>query len=394
VSFLVDVDLDYIASSVANLSGIPTRVYLDGQPVRLYSMAALPVDPIALHRDEIFAVKAHVGYFITPHFNYYGVINFPGGRLVVGPSRQVPHGEQELRELAFRLSVPKEQTDAFNQGMQSIVRMPLMSMMQMMCTINYILNDEKLSLTDITIYESQQQALKRRRARSDTETDSTAGQPQHSPLHVEETLRSIIRTGDTETLQRWLRAAPAVRAGTVAPDQLRQVKNIFVVTATIASRAAIEGGMLAEDALSLSDAYIQEAELLGDIGRITNLQYHMIREYTEAVERLRKGTGGSRLAIAVANYVKHHLSEPITAEAIAKELYMGRSYFSTKFKAEAGLSVTDFVLIQKVEEARRLLNYTDKSISEIASYLGFSSQSHFTRVFRNYTGQTPKEFRK
>lgn len=390
----MDVDLDYIAVSVANLSGIPVRVYRGEQLVIRHSMAELPVDPIALHREEIFAVKAHVGYYITPHFNYYGVINFPGGRLVVGPSRQVPHSEQELRELAFRLSVPKEQSAAFNRGMQSIVRMPLMSMMQMMCTINYILNDEKLSLTDITIYESQQQALKRRRARSDTEADSTAGQPQHSPLHVEETLRSIIRTGDTEALQRWLRAAPAVRAGTVAPDQLRQVKNIFVVTATIASRAAIEGGMLAEDALSLSDSYIQEAELLGDIGRITNLQYHMIREYTEAVERLRKGTGGSRLAIAVANYVKHHLSEPITAEAIAKELYMGRSYFSTKFKEEAGLSVTDFVLIQKVEEARRLLNYTDKSISEIASYLGFSSQSHFTRVFRNYTDQTPKEYRK
>lgn len=107
----------------------------------------------------------------------------------------------------------------------------------------------------------------------------------------------------------------------------------------------------------------------------------------------RRGSNGSKLAIRVANYVKHHLSEPITAEAIARELYMGRSYFSTKFKEETGLSVTDFVLMQKVEEARRLLVYTDRAFSDIAAYLGFSSQSHFNRVFKNYTGKTPKEYR-
>ena len=387
-------DLDYIAGSIASLSGIPVRVYENGQLVVYRSMAELPADPILLYLDEIFAVNAQVGYFITPYFNYYGIINYPGGKLIIGPTRQITHNYQELRELAFRLSVPQEQIGLFVQGMQNIVRMPLMSVMQMMCTINYIFNGEKLSLEDIAIFEAQQQELTRNLAKSTADRETKAPEHQHSTLKIEETLKAIIRTGDTGTLKEWLQDAPAVRAGTVAPDQLRQVKNIFVVTATIASRAAIEGGMPEEDALSLSDAYIQESELLSDIGRITNLQYHMIREYTETVERLRKGTGGSKLAIAVANYVRHHLSEPITAEAIAKELFMGRSYFSTKFKAETGLSVTDFVLIQKAEEAERLLRYTEKSLSEIASYLGFSSQSHFTRVFRHYTNQTPKEYRK
>ena len=53
-----------------------------------------------------------------------------------------------------------------------------------------------------------------------------------------------------------------------------------------------------------------------------------------------------------------------------------------------------FVRKEKAEEAKHLLRYTDKPISTIALYLGFSSQSHFSRVFREITGMPPAEYRK
>ena len=53
-----------------------------------------------------------------------------------------------------------------------------------------------------------------------------------------------------------------------------------------------------------------------------------------------------------------------------------------------------FVLKEKIEEAKRLLRYTDKSLNAIAAYLGFSSQSHFANTFRKYSGKSPSEFRK
>lgn len=179
----------------------------------------------------------------------------------------------------------------------------------------------------------------------------------------------------------------------MASDQLRQVKNTFVVTATLASRAAIRGGMDAEDALSLSDAFIQKCELLSDLDRITNLQYHMILNFTEQVKRLRHGIHSSELAIQVSNYIRHHISEAITAEAIAKHLYLSRPYLSARFKSETGMSLTDFILKEKTEEAKRLLCYTDKTCMNISYYLGFSSQSHFSRVFKRYSGYSPGEYR-
>ena len=79
--------------------------------------------------------------------------------------------------------------------------------------------------------------------------------------------------------------------------------------------------------------------------------------------------------------------------AIAGALYMSRPYLSKKFKEDTGENIADFILKEKTEEAKRLLRYSDKSLTAIGSYLGFSSASHFSRVFKTYVGSTPSEYR-
>ena len=160
-----------------------------------------------------------------------------------------------------------------------------------------------------------------------------------------------------------------------------------------AGNAAIRGGMREEDAFTLSDGYIQRVELLSEHGKIMNLQYNMILEFTEQVEKLHLGHQPTGLAADVANYVRHHLSEPISTERMAEEFYLSRPYLSAKFKHETGETLTDFILREKAEEAKRLLRWSDKSAASIGAYLGFSSHSHFIRVFKKYAGVTPSEFR-
>ena len=78
---------------------------------------------------------------------------------------------------------------------------------------------------------------------------------------------------------------------------------------------------------------------------------------------------------------------------MAEELYLSRPYLSAKFKRETGQTLTDYILREKTEEAKRLLRWSDKSASAIASYLGFSSHGHFIKVFKKYAGLTPQEYR-
>lgn len=49
--------------------------------------------------------------------------------------------------------------------------------------------------------------------------------------------------------------------------------------------------------------------------------------------------------------------------------------------------------IVEVPQAKRLLRYSDKPVTAIGSYLGFSSASHFSRAFKSYVGSTPSEYR-
>lgn len=388
-----NVDLRYICTVIGNLSGIPIRVYRGSEQLFYYDIVKLPKDPMTLYREEIWAIRSHVGYFSTQQFNCYGVVNSGGIKIILGPTRQIANSDQELRELAFRADVAQEDVPAFLSGMKSIIPMPLESVLQMLCTVNYILNDEKLELKDIAIYDAEQSSLKESMQRQKTEPHPEADAVPHNTYELEQTILNMISHGDTAALHEWSSAAPAVRGGVLAKDQLRQLKNTFVVTATLASRAAIRGGLSVEDALSLSDSFIQSCETLTAPDKIINLQYHMIFEFAERVERIRIGKAPTKLSVAVANYVQHHLSEPISADEIAKELYLSRPHLSTKFKAETGETLTDFILTEKTEEAKRLLRYTDKTGTAIAAYLGFSSLGHFSRVFKKYAGKTPREYR-
>ena len=393
-----NIDLQYLCRMIGGLAGIPIRIFKEQTQIYFYSVANFPVDPIKPYTDNIFAITDQIGYFTTPYFHYYGIVRTEERTIVIGPSRQTPMSEHDLRELAFACEVDSAQLDSFMTAMKSLVQMPLSSIVQILCTLNYVLNREKVFLEDVTIFDFEQTSLeslmqneqfhKRYEAQSDYIPRET-----HNTLALEQSLMQMIADGNVGALYEWLSHAPGVRGGVIANDALRQLKNTFIVTATLASRAAIKGGMDAEDALSLSDEYIRKCELFMTVEQIVNLQYHMVLDYTKRVERVRLGKKPSKLLMQVTNYVQHHLSEPLDVNALASTLFVSRTHLAAKFKEETGMTLTDFIQREKTEEAKRLLRYSDKSLSLIADYLGFSSQSHFSRVFKKYSGSTPGEYR-
>lgn len=392
------VDLEYICRAIGNLAGIPIRIYDGRTPTYFYCVTDLPEDPIKPYLDSVLAIKDRVGYFTTPYFNYYGIVRHADCTVVLGPSRQAPMNEKDLRELAFACDVPSQKTESFLCAMKALVQMPLGSIIQILCTLNYVLNGERLSLEDVTIYDFEQTALDseietERFDRNYAQDGVYAPREVHNTLALEDSLMQMITKGDVGALYEWLAHAPSVRGGMIANDALRQQKNTFIVTATLSSRAAIKGGMDSEDALSLSDDYIRKCEMLSGMEQIVNLQYHMVLDYTRRVERVRRGKAPSKLLMQVTNYVHHNLSRPLDVRALASSLFISRTHLALKFKEETGMTLTDFILREKIEEGKRLLRHTDKSLSQIGEYLGFSSQSHFSKAFKKYTDKTPREYR-
>ncbi|MBR2562605.1 MAG: helix-turn-helix transcriptional regulator, partial [Eubacterium sp.] len=69
------------------------------------------------------------------------------------------------------------------------------------------------------------------------------------------------------------------------------------------------------------------------------------------------------------------------------------SYLSTLFKQVTGQTFKEYLNHVRIQEAQRLLTHTDYPIMEISIACGFSDQSYFTKVFRKYTGLTPRQYR-
>ena len=386
-----NIDLKYLCSTIGNLSGIPIRIFKKEELYFYYSEVKLPKDPIDIYKKDLFSISEHVGYFITAHYHYYGIVNYDEFKIIIGPTRQTNENSQELRELAFKANVDNDDVDDFINSMKSIVRMPIESILQILCTINYVLNNEKKSLKDITIHDALQDKLISKQNNEMIETTSDFNI--HNSYDQEQAIMSIVSKGDVAALKSWLEFAPAISEGTLAKEQLRQHKNIFILSATLVSRAAIRGGMDVNDAFSISDFYIQRCELLYSLNDITNLQYRMILDYTERVSRLRINQNNSKLLIDVANYIYHHISEPIKTEDIANSLYLSRPYLSKKFKEETNENIAEYIIEEKINEAKRLLRYSNKTLTQISSYLGFSSPSHFSRVFKKHTNLSPSEYK-
>ncbi len=94
----------------------------------------------------------------------------------------------------------------------------------------------------------------------------------HNTYYFERELLQYIQNGESGYLKRLMRQHEhEISAGTLTDNSLRQEKNLFIVTLTLATRSAVSGGLDIEQAYSLSDTYIKECEQMQDIISISNL---------------------------------------------------------------------------------------------------------------------------
>jgi AraC family transcriptional regulator len=93
------------------------------------------------------------------------------------------------------------------------------------------------------------------------------------------------------------------------------------------------------------------------------------------------------------DYLEDHLRGGLDLHSWSKEAGLSPYHFARLFRRTTGLAPHQFILHRRVERAKSILGASDASFSAVAYDLGFASQSHFNRVFRQYTQMTPGEWR-
>ena len=116
---------------------------------------------------------------------------------------------------------------------------------------------------------------------------------------------------------------------------------------------------------------------------------HDIKEQQKCVSKKQKNPRINKCK----DFIFSHLHDRITLEDLAAEADCNPNYLSQLFKECEGISISGYILQEKINRAKNLLIYSDYSYIEIATYLGFSSQSHLGTQFKKHTGYTLRQYR-
>lgn len=165
----------------------------------------------------------------------------------------------------------------------------------------------------------------------------------------------------------------------------------------IVSQYAIQDSLIRDVCVRLKS----EIQNISQVGRLyldscaNLLAVHLVKTYSNKVITLPESQDGlppNKLRL-ILDYMHSHLEDEICLSDLANQVNLSRYYFSRLFKQATGLSPYQYLIQERIKLAQRLLKQQNLSIADVAYRCGFSSQSHLTKHFKQWTGITPKRYR-
>lgn len=218
----------------------------------------------------------------------------------------------------------------------------------------------------------------------------------HVSYQEEQILLNHIRTGDLEALEESYAKASAEnlrRLGRMSDSPLKQLEYACCSFVTLATRAAVEGGLDANTAYSISDVYLQRLAKCLTAADILALLGEVQFGFAKAVRSARQEKSRISYLEQAKDYIATHLNQEFDLGTMAREIGVNPSYLSRKFKEYESMGIAEYTRRRRIQAARNMLKYSDASIASIAQYLCFHSQSYFGAVFRECTGLSPGKYR-
>lgn len=125
------------------------------------------------------------------------------------------------------------------------------------------------------------------------------------------------------------------------------------------------------------------------------LAIHLVDRYTETKPLPKPQKTGifCDKVVPILEHIHNHLDSELKVSDLATMAGLSAPHFCRVFKKSMALSPHRYILLQRVDRAKELLQESELTLSEIAIQCGFYDQSHFSLQFRNFTGMTPKSYR-
>lgn len=223
----------------------------------------------------------------------------------------------------------------------------------------------------------------------DERTDEKA----HTAYEAELLFFSCIKQGSEERLLKTMNMffSNGLVIGKLSSNNLRQMQYWAVSCITLAVRYAIEGGLDETEAYNLSDKIIMQLDAFQNPDQIPPFLQEKAIQLTRLVNSVMHHKNYPSSVRKCISYIKQNLNKRLTLKELSSVCSLSPDYLSSLFKKTTGTKISNFILNEKLEASKILLN-GKYDYSDISYYLSFCSESYFISCFKKAYKMTPREY--
>lgn len=341
-----------------------------------------------LGETYIFSCHANLNHIVFPLINKKSLF----GSILVGPFLMDEPDSLLISDLSKRYPIPTDSLLELYEESHSLPIVPPARVTQISHLLYYmfsglisesyqqfIINQEKLH---------QQSLINESIQRYKTSGSSLAVE---YPYEKEKELITRVKTRDAAQAKALLNDLLGY-VFFAEGNNLEVIKTRAIELCSLLSRAAIEGGATNDIILKMNNHFLKNLQEIQSLDELCYSLQETLDAFTENMFDYIPSKNHDVIKKAI-HYISQNFSFPITLEEVADHVHLNPAYFSSMFKQSTGSSFKEYLNMIRIEESKRLLANTDYTIIDIAIAAGFEDQSYFSRVFKKFTGITPRQYR-
>ena len=303
---------------------------------------------------------------------------------ILGPFFMSDRSSQELEAGLRSLRLSPDMLRDVHGFLRNLPVISLSRVFEYTIMLYYCITGEKISVSDMHYQESE--------SVHPTEKSSRKADV-HGTYEMEQEMVRMVREGDLNIQSHMNRLAVSGSMGTLAnSDSTRQMKNAVLVCIVLFSRAAIEGGLSPEVAMTLTDHYFQSVEACRSLSELTEVATTMQNDFVQRVHKVRSRTL-SKPVLDCCDYINMHLEDKLSLRELAERFKYSETYLSRKFREETGRSFKEYIRSQRLDQAKALLKDSSLDVRDVSDRLHFCSPSYFAEQFKAEFGVSPTQWR-
>jgi two-component system response regulator YesN len=212
------------------------------------------------------------------------------------------------------------------------------------------------------------------------------------PVETEKELIAFVQSGNkqqaTKILNNLLGVIFYLAEGNLDPIRVK----LFELVAFL-SRAAVDAGAPLRDVNRITKDSFEICEDSTDFERLCFLTTQAMERFIDTVYQNRTQRQTSQPLSRAIEYVRRHYASDLSLGAVADAVFVSKYYLSHLFQKEMKTTFSGYICRIRIEMAKRFIKEDHTAqIQEIAGRVGFNDANYFTKVFKKFSGVTPKEY--